>query len=419
MENTVFSDRINKLLTYTDDGIVIVSSGRAPMKSLDEAYKFSVDRNFYYLTGIDAQNMVLVMKKDGAIITKALFIERFDEVMARWVGPRLLKNDVTRISGIKNVNYIDELDDYISDYFVRNRGKEFKVYLDLYRQNIEDTQSFGVRYANKIKEMYPYANICDIFNAVAKTRMVKDFDEIDNIINACKITNESILAMMRTAHPFINECELEAVFDYTAAKNNVHEHSFASIVAGGKRATTLHYSDNNTIINDNELVLCDVGFTYNHYSSDITRTFPVNGKFNEKQKLIYNIVLEGQSLVIKMAKPGVTIKELNDALKAFYEPKLRELGLITEEKGISEYYFHNVSHHLGLDTHDVSLGSDTPLEGGNVITVEPGLYISDWEIGVRIEDDVLITDDGCKVISAGIIKTVEEIEEYMALNGAN
>ena len=197
-------------------------------------------------------------------------------------------------------------------------------------------------------------------------------------------------------------------------KQGVREHAFTSIVAGGGRATTLHYEENDQVVEDGQLVLIDLGSAEKHYCADISRTFPVNGKFTPRQKELYNTVLEAQRLVIAAAKPGLTTRDLNRMVVDFYESKLDELGLRVDGKGVRDYYYHSVSHSLGLDTHDICTERERVLRPGTVITVEPGLYVEAEGIGIRIENDILITEEGCIDLSRDIPVTVEQIEALMA-----
>ena len=227
-------------------------------------------------------------------------------------------------------------------------------------------------------------------------------------------TRVAIEEMMRYARPGMNERELEGAFDFALMKQGIREHAFNSIVAGGVRATTLHYAENNQTVQDGEMVLIDLGSAFGNYSADISRTFPVNGKFTERQKALYNTVLEAQRIVIAGAKPGLTTRDLNQMVVDYYESRLDDLGLRKEGKTVRDYYFHGVSHQLGLDTHDICTERERVLKPGMVITVEPGLYVEDEAIGIRIENDVLITETGCEDLSAAIPRTVEEIEAIMA-----
>ena len=396
--------------------MVCIFSGNAPMKSLDEAYPFSVDRNFYYLTGIEKENMILVLRKTySGDIVETLYIEPYDEVLAKWVGPRMKAAEATEISGVQSIRDISEFDSDLNSVIERSRGLgKYHVYLDLwrYRANQPDTPAHTL--AAKLQQRYPAVAIEEIYGDMAAMRAVKSEDEIVFMRKAQESTRVAIEAMMKHSYPGINESELEGAFDFALLKQGVRHHAFTSIVAGGVRATTLHYSENNCAVEDGQLVLIDLGSAEGNYAADISRTFPVNGKFTDRQKEIYNTVLEAQRIVIENAKPGMTLRELNKMVVDYYETRLDDLGLRKDGKGVRDYYYHGVSHHLGLDTHDISTERESTLKPGMVITVEPGLYIEDESIGVRIENDVLITEDGCVDLSVDIPKTVEEIEALMA-----
>lgn len=410
----MFKTRRDKLNELINVDIAVVFSGTAPMKSLDEVYPFFVDRNFFYLTGIDKENMIYVHCKDNDKYTSYLFIERFDEVKAKWVGARMLADEAKSISGIDNVMYVDEFEEFISGKMLRMRGRDMiSVALDLWHNEYNQKLTRAHVFANELKKTYPNVVVKDIFTAMANLRIVKDEFELEQMKKAQEYMKVAIEEMLLTVKPNMNESAIEGAFDYALRKQCVREHAFKSIVAGGKRATVLHYSDNNQIVNDNELVLTDIGCTCGHYASDITRAFPANGKFTERQREVYSKVLEGQKLVISLIKPGVTTKELNDALVKFYETAVKDLGLSGK---VSDYYYHGVSHQLGLDTHDIAASDDfcKYLKPGMVITVEPGLYIAEEGIGVRIEDDVLVTEEGSINLSADIIKEPDDIEKFMA-----
>ena len=254
--------------------------------------------------------------------------------------------------------------------------------------------------------------IKNIFPVLANMRRVKDEYEIECTKKAIYTTKLAIENMLKNAKNNKYEYEIEADFDYVLKRNNA-EHSFESIIASGLNGTILHYDKNNCELKENSLVLCDLGAQYNKYCADITRTFPSKGKFTDRQKLIYSIVLNGQKLIIENAKPGISTFELNNMLIAYYEKALMEIGLITNKEEVKNYYFHGVSHQLGLDTHDIINSHKDPLTPGCIITVEPGLYIKEEEIGIRIEDNVLITETGCEVLSKDIIKEIDDIEKYM------
>lgn len=369
---------------------------------------FKVNRNFYYLTGIDAKDMVLVLANLNGGLEEKIFIHPYDEEEARWVGGRMREDEVTKISEINDVLDINLLDETLDYYLNRSRAFDYTFYLDLFKKEIGN--SLSQIFVKKFLEKYPYIVVKDVFKYIAELRLVKDEYELTCMSRAIEITNFGIKAMMKAIRPGLNEMVMEGMFNLALSQNVCNETSFKTIAASGKRATILHYSDNNEIMQDGELFLQDLGATFRHYCADITRTYPVNGKFTDRQKEIYQIVLNAQKLVEANAKPGVNIKDLNKLVQEYYRRELPKHGL---NKDISEYYYHSVSHHIGLDCHDADGGLGLILKEGNVISNEPGLYIADENIGIRIEDDLLITKDGAFNMSKDIIKEINDIESFM------
>ena len=396
--------------------MIAIFSGSAPMKSLDASYPFSVDRNFYYLTGIDKENMILVLRKGySGDVSETLYIEPYDEVLAKWVGPRMRAAEATAISGVQSIRDIGEFDSDLNRIVSGSRGLgKLQVYLDLWRHRSDQADTPAHTLAAKLQQRYPAVAIEEIHGDMAAMRAVKSDEEIAEMRKAQEATRIAIEDMMKHAYPGVNESELEGAFDFSLMKQGVREHAFSSIVAGGVRATTLHYGENCCPVEDGQLVLIDLGAAVGHYCADISRTFPINGKFTERQKEIYNAVLEAQKIVIENAKPGLSMRDLNQMVVDYYESRLDDLGLRKEGKSVRSYYYHSVSHSLGLDTHDICTERERILKPGMVITVEPGMYIEEEEIGVRIENDVLITETGCIDLSEGILRTVEDIEALMA-----
>lgn len=407
-----YSNRRERLLdTLPDNCALMLFSGKAPMRSEDEAYPFSVNRNFYYLTGLDKEDMVLLMYKLDGVKKEMLFILPFNKTLARWVGGRMLKEEAAQISEINDIRTVSELDDTTAVLMNRMRkDSSFEFYFDFWHYSMEQEDTPSIRYAKKLQERYPYIKLKDIYPLIGHMRLVKDEYEISCIRKAIHTTNLGIQQMMKTAKPGLNEMSMEGVFDFVLFQALCRNKAFDTIAASGERATILHYHDNNQIMQDGELFLCDLGATYNYYCADISRTFPVNGEFSERQQEIYNIVLNAQKIVENNACAGMKMKDLNQLVIDYYKEELPKHNL---NKDLNEYYFHSVSHHLGLDTHDIDGGMGQVLKAGNVITNEPGLYIADEGIGIRIEDDLLITDSGCEVLSREIIKQIDDIENFM------
>ena len=413
----IYTARRQRLLeNKKENTVVVIFSGFAPMRSQDEAYPFTADRNFFYLTGIERENMILVMKKDYlGNYNETLYIEPYDEVMAKWVGGRMRGAEATAISGVESIADVSEFPDRLNSMVEYSRGLgKLTVFLDLWRYHKDQADTPAHTLAATVQKKYPAVAIEDINGDMAAMRAVKGEEEIRFMRQAEEHTRVAIEEMMRYAAPGMNERELEGAFDFALMKQGIRQHAFSSIVAGGKRATTLHYSENDQVVNDGELVLIDLGSAYGNYCADISRTFPVNGKFTQRQKQLYNTVLEAQRIVIENAKPGLTTRDLNQMVVDYYETRLDDLGLRKDGKTVRDYYYHGVSHQLGLDTHDICTDRERTLKPGMVITVEPGLYIEEESIGIRIENDVMITETGCEDLSVAIPKTVEEIETIMA-----
>ncbi len=411
MKDFVTNNRNRFLDTMSDDSIAVFFSGEARVKLGDENYPFTPNRNFYYLTAIDRQNLILMLIKRADVCETILFVQRFDEVKAKWVGAVISSEECRERSGIDNYKYIDEFDEVFSDKVFN--GHLQRVYLDMENRYFK-AESPALRFAKRVGENYPDLDIVNAYGIIAQMRRIKNPVEVEKIRRAIDITGKGIEAMMKNARPGMYEYEIEAYFDFELKKSGVKDFAFKSIAASGKNATVLHYSDNNCKTGDNDLILFDVGAQYEYYSGDITRTFPVSGKFTPRQKEIYDIVLAGNRLIVDTIKPGIEFKSLNIILKEYYAKELKRIGLINSSDEVSKYYYHGVSHMLGLETHDAGRHNEGLLQEGMVLTVEPGLYIEEESIGIRIEDDVLVTSEGCEVLSPDIPRTTEEIERLMA-----
>ncbi|MDT8719622.1 aminopeptidase P family protein [Clostridium sp. 19966] len=411
MDKKVFIENRKKVWNNIEDNsIIILFSGAAPKKSADEAYSYTPNRNFYYSCGVDEENDILLISKINGIYGETIFIHKPDLVMEKWIGKCYRDHEVKEISGIENVAYLESFSSALNNKLIQ--GTVNKVYLDLERDTWKDKTTEPQDLAADIKIKYPDIIIGNIYGAFSELRMVKSKEEVDKIREAIRITWEGIKSSMKNAKPGMKECEIEAYFDFELKKNGVKDYAFKTIAAGGKNATVLHYTANDAEVKDGELMLMDLGAQYQYYNGDITRTFPVNGKFTERQKLFYNIVLKAQYETIKTIRAGINYKELNAVTRKVYLEELGKLGMVKTDEDVSKYYFHSVTHHLGLDTHDVG-SRDCTLKPGMVLTMEPGLYIEEESIGIRIEDDVLVTEEGCEILSPYIPKTVEEIEEFL------
>lgn len=391
-----------------DHSALVLFSGVVKTRSHDDKYPFSPNRNFYYLTGIARSNLILMITKSAGTVTETLFLQRPNEFEAKWTGAVLSEQEAKEQSGIEHFDYLDEWLESFGTFMRRCEGKGL-LYLDLYRYLWNDERTPAETFAEDAQMKYRTLQIHDAGPWLKELRMVKSAAEIEEIRRAIAITDEAIRRMWSHARPGIMEYELEAHYDFTLKSHGVRELPYLPIIASGINATVLHYEANNQRAEDGDLVLLDLGTASNYYSADISRTFPVNGRFTERQKEIYQLVLEAEIKTIEAVKPGVTLQDLNKVTKQVFTDGLLRLGLIQESSELSKYYYHSVSHHLGLDTHDIS-DYTAAIQPGMVITIEPGLYIEEEAIGIRIEDNVLVTAEGYEVLSSQIPKEIEAVE---------
>lgn len=413
MNKEFFKNNRQKLIEEIEDNsIIVLFAGNAPKKSGDENYPFTPNRNFYYFTGINEEGPIIILSKIKGIVNERLFIKEIDEERERWVGKSIRSNEAEEISAVKNIDYLGNFKEYLNRVF--SESEEINLYLDMERDSFYELETIGENFSEEVKKRYPFVRIKNIFPKIIPLRMVKSEEEIKEMKKAIEITIKGVESLMKNAKAGMKEYELEAYYEFVCRSNGIKDYAFKTIAAAGKNATILHYVDNNSEIKDGDLILFDLGAQNNYYNADITRTFPVNGVFSERQKEVYNAVLRVNEKVIKTIKPGLEYKELNKMATEWIAEECINLGLIKDKKEVSKYYWHSIGHSLGLDTHDISnKDRNTIFKEGMVWTVEPGIYIEEESIGIRIEDDVLITSDGVQVLTKDMIKTVEDIEEFM------
>ena len=418
MNKNIYKFNRNNLLDkIKDNSIVILFAGKAIQKTGDQTYPFTPNRNFYYLTGVKEEEHILVMSKINGMKFSKFYIKDIDLELEKWIGKSLRENEALDIAGVDEVMFKSTFEDYF--HRLISMKEEFNLYLDLERDAFNSMNSISQIFAKEIVSKYPQISVRNIYASIAALRLIKSNEEIENIKEAIKITIAGVETLMKNAQDGMKEYELEAYFDFNCKSKGVKDLAFNTIAATGKNATVLHYVDNNAEMKDGDLILFDLGAQYKYYNADISRTFPVNGKFTARQKEVYNAVLKVNEEIIKTIKPGITTAELNAKANDLLGEACVSLGLLEDKKDFRKYYFHSIGHSLGLDTHDVIIDRNFTFEPGMVYTVEPGLYIPEESIGIRIEDDILVTEDGSINLTKDMIKTVEEIEDFMSRNRIN
>ena len=415
IDKTEYTLRRNKLFNLLDDNsVTILFSGVGRKKSADENYEFVPNKNFYYLTGIEQENSILLLFKSDNEKQTYLFVDEKDEKIEKWIGYKLTLKEAHDISGVDNVAVRTTFEGKMLAFFENNNSineKISKFYLDL-EPELKIAESKSTISYKKELEVVHHLEVCDVHDLIGGLRKIKSEAEIALLREAIATTDLGLKHALLEMKAGKYEYNLRNAFEFAVAEDQDSKLGFDSIVAAGENATILHYPSQKDTIKRGDLVLFDVGAERDYYSADISRTYPENGKFSELQRKIYEIVLNCNKQTAKFMRPGITLMEANEFAKAFLASECVEKGLISCKEEIGKVYYHSVSHFLGLDTHDAG-NRDDKLVPGNVVTCEPGLYFKDLGIGVRIEDDVLITEDGSEVLSEGIIKEVADIEKML------
>jgi len=390
--------------------MAILFAGTAPKSTADAHYPFYANKNMFYFTGCTREKFIFAMIKSEKGLEPVLFIEKPDYDVEKWVGRKLTKEAATALSGIKDIQYLDGFNTWVNRTVYN--GTVQRLFLDLEKLSWDEGDSPAAVYAKDFSTRYPFVTIKSLHYILCELRVIKSEEEISAMQTAVDITKKGLDAVLSVLNEDVFEYQLESTFAHTIRMNGADRCSFQTIAASGGDGVILHYVENEKPVKNGDLVLMDLGAQYKEYAADITRTYPVSGQYTDRQKQIYNIVLKAQQAVIDAMKPGLPYDKLNVICSETLTAELKNIGLIQEDHELSKYYYHGVSHYLGLDVHDIGSRNGL-LKAGMVLTVEPGLYIAEEGIGIRIEDDVLITETGHTVLSAAIPKTVEEIEALM------
>ena len=423
---SVYQSRREAFASKIDSGAAIFGSAETCK------HRYRQDSNFFYLTGFKEPESICVIAPDHPEHKFVLFVRPRDREQEIWTGKRAGVEGAEEEYGADAAYPLEELDEELPKYF---KDVEKIHYTIGSNAKLDDRvvgllkQFRGKRYGSSSGPV----SIVDPAEIVRNMRAVKDAHELKLIRKAADISSEAHIVAMKFVRPGMYEYEVQAVIEYTFLKNGADGPAYPTIAAAGANATCLHYDVNNCVIKDGDLVLVDAGAEYGHYAGDITRTFPANGKFSNVQKELYSIVLDAEMAAIEVIKPGVRMDEYHEKAVQVIVDGLMDLGLlkgdrdkIMEDNEYGKFYMHNSGHWLGLDTHDVGRrkieDEVRPFEPGMVVTVEPGIYIAqDMEevdekyrgIGIRIEDNVLVTENGHEVLTEKTPQTIADIEAIM------
>lgn len=352
-------------------------------------------------------------------LQEILFVIRSNEVMAQWEGHKYTADEARAISGVEQIRFVEDYEAVLRELLVW--AKHIYLNFNEYPKFFSEVTDRNERIGSELKGRYPLHAYHRSAPLMAQLRMIKSEDEIELIKEACEITNKAFRRVLRTIKPGKNEREVQAEMEYEFTINRANGHGYQPIIASGKNACVLHYIENDKICEDGDLVLFDVGAEYANYAADMSRTIPVNGRFTERQRACYEAVLRVQREVIKLYVPGNTITQINNKTNELMEQEMIHLGLFTMTELIAQdpkyplykkYFMHGTAHFLGLDVHDVG-PKESILAPGMVLTCEPGIYITEENIGIRLENDILVTEGDPFDLMANIPIDPDEIEELM------
>ena len=402
--------------------IAIFNSNDVFTTGADSTLPFEQHRDIFYLSGIDQEESILLLFPD-AIDPKhreILFLTETNEHIAIWYGAKYSTEEATKVSGIKTVYWLKEFDKVFYDLMTEADTIYFNTN-EHYRQ-AEELESREDRFIKKCKAQYP-AHKWEKSNQILQgLRGVKEQEELDIIQHACNITEKGFRRVLPFVKPGIMEYEIEAEYMHEFLRNKSDGWAYTPIIASGYSACVLHYIENNKVCKDGDMLLMDVGAKYANYSSDMTRTIPVNGRFSDRQKAVYNAVLRVKTAATKMLAPGILWAEYQAEVGKLMQFELLGLGLLDKADiqnenpnwpAYKKYFMHGTSHHMGLDTHDYG-ALKTPMKANMVFTVEPGIYIPEENMGIRIEDDVVVQKNGEPFnLMRSIPIEVDEIEDLM------
>jgi Xaa-Pro aminopeptidase len=428
-----FARRRADFVSKMGDAIAVFPSAPQKARTNDSHYLYRQDTDLYYLTGFAEPESVLVLAPRHPTTKSVLFVRPRDTERETWDGYRAGVEGATRDYGVDASYPIADLDSRLPD-LLDSAGTLYYAFDrdDAFNQRIVD-QLKTYRWSRRRSDAGPLA-VIDPGSILHEMRLIKSAADIEGMRRAVAVSREGHIAAMRYARPGMFEYEIQAIVEYIFTSRGAQYPAYPSIVASGVNATVLHYTSNRARVKDNDLVLVDAGAEVDLYCGDITRTWPISGKFTAEQRAVYEIVLAAQLRCIELCKPGTSFNEdVNDAAAKIITEGLIDIGLLAgavdeniESGAYRRFYMHRIGHFLGMDTHDVGSyresGTWRVLRPGMVVTIEPGIYVPDEDdvdsrfrgIGVRIEDDILITQSGSDNLAAGTPKTIEDVERTIA-----
>lgn len=399
---------------------ILVSNDETPSNG-DAIYRFRQNSDLYWLSGITQEDSMVILFPDNPDpkYREVLVLVRPIELKEKWDGKRLRANEAKKMSGIQNIVWLDALDGLLQPWI----HLADTIYLDSNENDRKASllRTRDYRFIEEMKSRYPLHSFERAAKLFKELRAVKTALEVEVMQQAIDITDTTFRRLLKFIKPGVMEYEIEAEIVHSFLSQRATGEAYGSIIASGDRARTLHYVSNNQECKDGELILMDFGAEYGGYNADLTRTIPVNGKFSKRQKTVYNACLHLHDYAKSLLKPGITIVDYTDKVGEEATQQFLKIGLLKktdvknedpENRAYRKYLYHGISHHLGIDVHDLGTRTE-PIKAGMVFTVEPGIYIEEEQMGIRLENNIWITKNGNKDLMKNIPITVEEIEALM------
>ncbi len=403
------------------DSIAIFCSNPVVAENADAVYNYKANSDVVWLSGVTQEKTMVILYPDNAdkSAREVLVIQRPNEMLEKWNGHLLRKDEATAISGITNVQYVDSIDAQIQLWM----HHADRVYLDTNENDRIGGDVFrtDLLFVHQFMKRYPLHRYERAARLMKELRAIKSKEEVEVAQIAVDITHKAFLRVCQFVQPGVMEYEIEAEITHEFLRNRATRHAYGCIIASGDRARVLHYVDNNQECKDGELLLMDFGAEYGNYNADLSRTIPVNGKFSKRQKEVYDACLNVHNFCKDILKPGINYAEYIDKVNKEMEKQLINIGLFSksdvrnqdpENPLYRKYFYHGIGHHLGLDVHDIGTRNQ-PVKEGMLFTIEPGIYIEEEQMGIRIENNYWLTKNGSRDLFKGIPITTEEIEAAM------
>ena len=391
--------------------IAVLLAGREIRKTHDEYYPFFAQRNFVYLTGIQQKNSILVIcKETSGAVSQRLYILPGDALAERWTGRRLTAGEAEDISGISDIRpeprFLPDLQ------ALAVAGGYENLYLDLFRYSADDIDTAAHGLAAIAQREYPYLRIRSANPILRSLRTIKQPCEISALRQAEKITGAGILAMMRASKPGMYEYQYKAEFDRAIGQFGPEGPGFPSIISAGANNFCIYYYSYTGQAQDGDMVLNDVGAQYDNLITDVSRGFPCNGRFTDRQKLLYECALQTSDHLFSIIRPGMKMADVDGTIRRYNAQLLKDAGVLKDVSQVGTYMWHGGAHHIGFDCHD-AIATPEVIAPNMVFCVDVGIYHEEWGIGFRVEDNCLVTETGCENLSAAIPRTVADIQDVM------